>query len=271
MTWTTPAVDRRWERVVRTVANLLARERAVEGLYLAGSLVRGRDWFSDIDLGVATKDSAAAFEKVWRLRRLLGEQIGPPARVLERGWDHTRLLALLYGKSLFPPIGLEVDVAFSQLRYVGEQMPYAPCRLVFDRAGRLRRALAGLRRRKPAGESRRELAARMVWFGFYAHDALKAFGRRDLFNFQFLLEEMRGVLYHAAGERAGRPLFGSKRAGRYLLPGERKAIEASYREFTPQAVRRVARAYLACLAAVAPRLGLESDVRALERALEEVL
>jgi len=271
MTWTTPAADRRWERVVHAVVDGFVHERAVEGVYLSGSLVRGRDWFSDIDLGVASQNSVAAFQKVWALRQRLSEAVGPPVRLLERGWGHCRMVAILYGKSLFPPSGLQVDVVFSQLRHVGEQMPYERSRVLFDRSGRLRGALAARRRQKPALEIRQDLAERMLWFGFFVHDALKAYGRRDLFNFQFLLEQMRGAFYHAAGERSGRRVYGSKGAFRYVTPAERKAVEVSYREFTPQTVRRLARVYHACLATVVPRYGLQQEFNDLDRALEEML
>jgi predicted nucleotidyltransferase len=256
---------------VDAVVAVLSRERAVEGIYLSGSLVRMPDWFADVDLGVATKDSAAAFRQVWGLRERLAQVIGPPVRMLERGWAHTRMVALLYGKAQFPPIGLEVDLAVSQLRHVGEQMPHARYKIVLDRTGRLRRALARTPRRRPIQQIREALAERMTWFGFHVHDALKAYGRRDLFHFQFLLEQMRGALYHAAGERVGQPVYWSKWAIRYLAPAERKAVEASYREFTPQMVRRLARAYLSCLAVLAPRFGLEREVGELDRALAEIL
>ncbi len=111
----------------------------------------------------------------------------------------------------------------------------------------------------------------MVWFGFWVHDALKAYGRRDLFNFQYLLEQMRGVLYHAVGERAGRHVYWSKWAFRYMTSAERKVVEASYREFTPQTVRRLARTYQTTLAAIAPKYGLQQETNDLERALAEVL
>src|SRR3972149_1207242 len=127
---------------------------------------------------------------------------GAAVRVLERGWGHCRMVALLYGKSLFPPIGLQVDVVFSQIKHVGEQMPYTPHRVVLDRRGRLRRALGTLRRGQPPDEVRQELEQRMHWFAFFVHDALKAYGRRDLFNFQSLVEGMRQAVFHAVGARA---------------------------------------------------------------------
>src|SRR3990172_7062693 len=129
MTWATPAADGRGERVVDAIAKVLIREAAVEGVFLSGSLVAGRDWFSDIDLGVASRNSAEAFRMAWPRRGPIRRGVGPRGRVLERGWGHSRMAALLYGKSLFPPIGLQVDVVFSQIKHVGEQMPYTPHRV----------------------------------------------------------------------------------------------------------------------------------------------
>jgi len=271
MTWATPAADGRWERIVDAIAKVLVREAAVEGVFLSGSLVAGRDWFSDIDLGVASRNSAAAFRKAWSLRGPIGQAVGPPVRVLERGWGHCRMVALLYGKSLFPPIGLQVDVVFSQIKHVGEQMPYTPHRVVLDRRGRLRRALGTLRRRKPPDEMRQELEQRMHWFAFFVHDALKAYGRRDLFNFQSLVEGMRQAVFHAVGARAGRSIYGGKWAFRAMTASERSVVEASYREFTPQMVRRLARTYRASLAPVAARFGVGDELIALEEALAEIL
>lgn len=271
MTWAMPAAAARWERVVDAIVKVLARETAIDGVLLSGSLVQERDWFSDIDLGVASRNSAAAFRKAWSLRGPISQAVGPPVRVLERGWGHCRMVALLYGKSLFPPIGLQVDVVFSQIRHVGEQMPYTPQRVVFDRRGRLRRSLIALRRRKPPEEMRRELEQRMHWFAFLGHDALKAYGRRDLFNFQSLVEGMRQAVFHAVGVRAGRSIYGGKWAFRAMTPSERSVVEASYREFTPQMVRRLARTYRSCLAPIASRFGLPDELTALEDALAEIL
>src|SRR3989304_5938247 len=100
MTWATPAADGRWERVVDAIAKGLIREAAVEGVFLSGSLVAGRDWFSDIDLGVASRNSAAAFRKAWSLRGPISQAGGPPVRGLERGGGDCRMVALLYGKAL---------------------------------------------------------------------------------------------------------------------------------------------------------------------------
>ena len=36
MTWATPAAAARWERVVDAIAKVLAREAAVEGVFLSG-------------------------------------------------------------------------------------------------------------------------------------------------------------------------------------------------------------------------------------------
>ena len=99
---------------------------SVQGVYLSGSLAGAqRDVFSDIDLGIASRNSPDDFQA--GLRAALDDHYlyWTAAPLIERGWEHCQMVAALYGKSQFPPVGLEVDMAFSELQHVGEQMPYA--------------------------------------------------------------------------------------------------------------------------------------------------
>ena len=131
-----------WQVAVDAIVTELERASSVEGVFLSGSLVdRHRDAFSDVDLGVASRNGAAVFGETFALRHRLLIAAGRPVHRLERGWDHCRMVAALYGKAEYPPIGLEIDIVFSQLRHVAEQMPYAAYRVLFDRRAKLRSAL----------------------------------------------------------------------------------------------------------------------------------
>ena len=103
---------------------------SVEGAFLSGSLVNEfQDKYSDIDLGIATKNSVKAFNNAFTLRQELLAAVGQPTHSLDRGWGHCKMIAALFNKSQFPPIGLEIDIIFSQLRYVSEQMPFSDYRI----------------------------------------------------------------------------------------------------------------------------------------------
>lgn len=259
-------------RVIDLLVAHLENEPSVEGAFLAGSLVNeNRDEYSDVDLGVASADSQAAFEAAYALRGRLLAAVGEPVHAIERGWGHCQMVAALYGKSAFPPVGLEVDVVFSQLQHVGEQMPYAPYEVVFDRAGRLKPALDGLPRQPPSAEVKPELEAHMRGFPFAVHDALKAHGRGDSFCLQAVLEGMRQAIFHAAAARDGVPVYGAKRAYRHLSAFERRVIEDSYRDNTERSVQQLTRLYTNCLSEIQSDYQIEAAVEHLQNALLEIL
>lgn len=199
------------------LANKLATFPGVEGVFLSGSLANQfQDEFSDIDLGVATVNGAEALDEVFSLRHQLITAVGEPAHSLEQGWGHCKMIAALYGKSLFPPMGLEIDIIFSQLRHVSEQMPYAEYRIVYDRNGKLQPMLARIGRSRPGQDIEKEIAGHLAWFPFYMHDARKACRRGDRFQVQSLLEEIRKLIFFAAATRQGAQVYGVKRAYRFL-------------------------------------------------------
>jgi hypothetical protein len=260
----------------RAVVNLIMpyfeREPAVEGVYLAGSLInQHRDVFSDVDLGIATQDGQASLAQVYALYRPVMDAIGPVVHFIERGWDHCKLVAILYGKSQFPPVGLEVDLAFSQMQHVTEQMPYTHYEILLDRTGRLRAALDPITGDRPPGELVQAIRDQLRAYPFLTHDSLKASGRGDLFLFQTLLDAMRQGIFVVAAARRGKTVYGAKRAWLYLTGPEREIVEQSYRAFNRETVQRIAGLFLSCLDDLPPEYGLGPDVERLRAALGEIL
>ena len=111
---------------------------------------------------------------LFSLRHDLISMAGNPIHYLERDWEHCKMIAALFGKSQFPTIGLEIDIIFSQLQYVSEQMPYTEYRIVFDRNGKLQSTLTETSQSKQSKETEIEILQHLKWFPFYAHDAIKA-------------------------------------------------------------------------------------------------
>lgn len=260
------------EAAVDAIVAELAGAPSVEGAFLSGSLVdRDLDDFSDVDLGVASRDDAEAFGEAFDLRHRLLAAAGRPVHRLERGWDHCRMVAALYGKAEYPPIGLEIDIVFSQLRHVGEQMPFAESRVLFDRRGELRRALDGLATARPQTEIEADILRHLAWFPFHVHDAVKACRRGDGFQVQSMLEEMRTMVFFAAATRRGERVFGAKRAHRYLSQAEGAALEASYLRSDEDVVARLARLYLGIVEELEPAYGIAGEVERLRLAMRVLL
>jgi predicted nucleotidyltransferase len=149
----------RLETVVEGLVERLQAEPSVAGAFLGGSLAAGRaDDFSDVDLAVVA--AAGREEEAWGLRGDLAAIPGLPLRTLERSWPGARMVACLYGPQAYPPLGLEVDLAFCALAEVDAPMPYAPSRIVLDRSGGLARAVAAAapRRAGALGKGRTAMA-----------------------------------------------------------------------------------------------------------------
>lgn len=261
-----------WQEHVERIVRRLEVEPGIEGAFLGGSLVTGReDEFSDIDLGVVTGNRPEDLQQAFSLRQGLAAVIGEPELHLERRWEHSLMIALLYGPGRFPPIGFELDLFFGQLQHLSELMPGARFRVVFDRAGRLRPALEALSRARLEGEVRSELLEQMQACPFDLYHAAKAQARGDLFNYQSVMERVRSAICAAAAGRAGTVIRGCKWAGRYLSPAEREAVQRSYHEFEPETIRRLAGIYLLLLAEIQHRYGIEGEVQRLQRVLSRVL
>jgi len=273
-----PAISRRTkslsdhQTIIQTIVSQLEGEESVEGAFLSGSLVNeDRDDFSDVDLGIATKNSLEDFDRGHSLRHQIMAAIGQPLHFLERGWAHCKMVAILYGNSEFPPIGIEVDIIFSQLQHVSEQMPYAEYEVVFDRSGKLKEELDKLPRLKPAQEIEHELRQHMSWCPFYIHDAVKAQKRGDLANFQSLMDEIRKLLFYAATVRNGKTQIGSKRGLKHLLSEEKETVENSYHEFKEGTIRRLVDSYLARLDTLKGHYEITQEFYAFQKSIQEIL
>ena len=262
----------KWQAAVASIVAELERASSVEGAYLSGSLVDGNlDDLSDVDLGVASRNGAEVFGEAYDLRHRLLAAAGRPVHRLERGWDHCRMVAALYGKAEYPPIGLEIDLVFSQLRHVGEQMPFAEYRVLFDRRGRLRHALDGLGTARPQTEIEADILRHLIAFPFHVHDAIKACRRGDGFQVQSMLEAMRTMIFFAAATRRGERVFGAKRAHRCLAAAERAVLEASYLRSDEDVVARLARLYLGIIEELEPAYRIAHEVDSLHAALRELV
>ncbi len=261
-----------YQEALTTIITRLETISGIDGAFLAGSLVNEyQDDLSDIDLGIATKNSAKAFGRAFALRHELIAVVGQPIYYLERDWGHCKMIAALFGKSQFPPIGLEIDIIFSQLQYVSEQMPYSKYRVVYDLNGRLQSALARISQSKPSQEIENEIVQHLKWFPFYSYDALKAWKRNDLFQAQSLLEEMRKLIFFAAAIRQGEQIFGSKRAYRYLSITERQILEDSYRRSDENMVAQLTQLYLECVTALQSNYRIRDHVENYKIVVKELL
>ena len=130
------------EEALHMIVMMLRNEPAVEGAFLGGSLANeDKDEYADIDLGIAAGGSDDALNAAWALRDRIVRLVGAPAHLAERSWDHCRMVAVLYPKTQFALIGLELDLIFSQVQHVGEQMPFSEYQIIFDRGGQLNAAL----------------------------------------------------------------------------------------------------------------------------------
>ncbi len=262
----------KYEEILDTLVSKLETVPSVEGAFLSGSLVNQyQDEFSDIDLGITSRNSAKALDSIFSSYHQLMAAVGTPVHSLERGWGHCKMVAALYGKSQFPPIGLEIDFIFSQLRHVSEQMPYAEYKVVFDRNGGLGPALKKLSPIKPSDENKQELVQHLKWYPFYVHDTLKAHKRGDMFQFQSLLEEMRKLVFFAIATHKGKLIYGSKRAYRYLSANERQIIVDSYQTFDRKSIDQLTYLYIEHLQSLQANYAITSSLERLQSALRELL
>jgi predicted nucleotidyltransferase len=242
------------EDALHKIVMMLRSQPAVEGAFLGGSLANeDKDEYADIDLGIAAGNSDDAMNAAWALRDRIIRLVGAPAHVAERSWDHCRMTAVLYSRTQFAPIGLELDLIVSRLEHVGEQMPYSEYQIIFDRAGQLNAALDKQTRFYTRAVVERMLSHHLNTFPFHLHAALKAHLRGDAFDLQSQLEEMRKLLYQAAAVREKALLHGSRRASRYLSPAEQHIVEQSFIHPSRESIQRMAEAYSHCLNAVRAR------------------
>ena len=197
--------------------------------------------------------------------------VGEPVHFIERGWADCQMVAALYGKDRFPPIGLEVDVVFSQLRHVTQRMPYAPYRIVYDRRGALEAELGKLLLARPDEETREELLRHIRSFPFYLHDVQKAIRRGDVFLARALLAVMVEAVVAVAAVRRGCVAFGVKRAARYLSESEQRLLGSAGGAVTAEGVGQIARLFDRCLAEVQDDYHLRPEAERLRQAIDALL
>jgi hypothetical protein len=232
----------RLETVVEGLVERLQGEPSVAGAFLGGSLAAGRaDDLSDVDLAVVAVEGRE--EEAWGLRGDLAAIPGPPLWTLERAWPGARMVACLYSPQTYPPLGLEVDIAFCALAEVDAPMPYAPTRIVLDRSGRLARALAAVPTAPTEAFLQEEVERRRTWFAFYAHDALVAERRGDLPQLAFLLGQMVEAIVAAAAARHGALGVWAKGGPRWLAPRELDVIQAALRAPGREAVQQLSQLF----------------------------
>ena len=257
--------------VVEQIVAYLRNEPLIEGAFLAGSLLdHDHDEYADVDLGIASALGKTALQAAYDLRHGIAAAVGAPVHHIERGWQHCQMIALLYGKTAFPPLGLEVDIIFSELRHVGEQMPYVPYEVVLDRSGRLKAALDRLPKEQPVDEVWASVYALGEGMPFFVHDALKAARRGDWFYLQQVLESMRQAIFQAAAAKNGTAVHGAKRAYRHLSQSERLVVRDSYSDDSPRSVERLAQLYVECISRVGADHRMAAAVEQLQRTLQEV-
>jgi predicted nucleotidyltransferase len=230
------------EAVVERLVERLRGEPAVEGAFLGGSLAAGRaDDLSDVDLAVVAAEGRE--EEAWGLRGKLAGVPGPPLRTLERSWPGARMIACLYGPEAYPPLGLEVDIAFATLAEVAAPMPYAPARVVLDRTGRVAEALEAVPAAPTAAFLASEVEQRRSWFAFYVHDAQVAERRGDLPQLAFLTGQMVEAIVAVAAAGHGALGVWAKGGPRWLAPEDLGVVEAAVRAPGGESVQRLCRLF----------------------------
>ena len=257
--------------VVSMVVKQIGSEAGIEGAFLAGSAAgKSRDEYSDVDICIATADTLKDLRKAYGLREDIFNAVGQPLSLMELELEHAKLTGAVYGKSLFPPVGLRVDLVFCQLKYAAEQMPHSEYQLLFDRSGLLKTALAKRAARKPKDEIEQELRQRLAEFSFYLHGAACAFGRNDRASIHTQAEQLRVAIYGAAAVRAGSYAHGAKRGLAHLTPDEKWVLEHSYHPVTRRTIRQLIDLYVACLTDIQAEYGLEDALARFEQSLPEL-
>lgn len=269
-----PAEGESMERheALSEIGGVLQTISGIEGAFLGGSLAnQSADDLSDIDLGIATQNSAEALGAVHASFPLLVAGLGVPLVCLDREWQHCKMVAALYGRSRFPPLGLEIDCVFSQLRHVSEQMPYSDFKIIFDRGGNLESALSKLDRRRPRREVERQLERQMTWCVFSLHDGVKACRRGDVFQGRSLIEEVRELIFFAAAVRSGAYIYGAKRAHEYLSAGEKRLVASSYAQCDEDTIKKLMVLYIQLLSDLRAEYHIAEGVEHLRRAVQQLL
>ncbi len=260
------------QAVLGIVSDTLRAEPGIVGAFVLSPVVE-KDCHdtNSVDVGVVTKDTLKDLRKAVGLYEDLLNAIGTPVYLMEREREHGREVRALYGRSAFPPLGLCVSLAFSQLKYVVEQAPCCGYQMLFDRSGAVARQLAEAQPEHPPEAIALELKQQLSDYPFHLHDAARALTHKDRASAQSAIEQMRKSIYYAAAVRAGQHAHGARRGWHSLAPGEKWVLEHSYQHVTLRSVERLTDLYIACLTDLQGAYPIEQDVERLKQAVPELL
>ncbi len=262
-----------FSKVVNSVIQQIKDETAVEGVFLFGSAAANKqDDYSDLAIGIATRDNVKDYRKAYGLSEDIFNAIGKRIGLQEQDQEHTHTANALFGKTAYPPLGLKVDLLFSQLKHLADKMPQSSELIAFDRNA----GLASLLDKHAKSKSKDDIAAKLKEnlneFPFYLYDAVRAFGRKDHARVQSSAEEMRKAIYHVAAVRAGRSGHGSSGQGlANLAPGEKWVVEHSYQTCTRKTVQKLTELYVACFADIQTIYHIEPEVAVLQQSLTDLI
>ncbi|MFX1538816.1 MAG: hypothetical protein ACFFDI_31900, partial [Promethearchaeota archaeon] len=240
----------------------------VNGIFLSGSLAnKNQDAYSDIDIGVTTKNSLKDFEKVYASRHQIVRTVKGFSHSLDRGWGNCKMIAALYNSTEYPPIGLEIDIIFSEIHHVKEQMPYAKYKVLFDASGELEELLSNIPQIRPKSDIRSELKQYFSSLPFYVYDAIKAHHRNDMFLCQNLLEEIRKMIYFVIALSNNRYVYGAKRAMQSMTQKEIQIIKDSYKSNELKVLHSLLNLFLKHLKKIRLKFEVENEARTLFKVL----
>lgn len=230
--------------VTAAVVKALEANEDVEGAFVFGARANThRDAFSDVEIGIVAKNTAAALNNLTGASETLLSAVGKPVQIVRTVEKHTESASALYGKDTFPPVGLEVRLVFGQMRYLQEMLPYTDTEILLDKSGKLAPALDKLRHTRPTEETERAIKAQVSTYAFAVQDALKAYEREADFDLQAMLEDLRERLFFAAAARFGGQVEGAKRASRFLSAEEHALVAESYQAPTLDTIRKLNELY----------------------------
>lgn len=259
-------------KVVNIAVEKVKDEPAVEGLFLFGSFAsKTQDEFSDIDIGIATRDTVKDYRKAFGMSDDIFSAIGRRIGLLDDEQEHTHMTSALYGKSEFPPLGLRVDLLFGQLKHLAEKIPGEPGNIVFDRSGGLAAWLEKRAKTRTKDDIADCLRQSMNAFPFYVYDVARAFGRRDRARAQSTADQMRKAIFRVAAVRAGHGGNGGPYGLMDLKPGEKWIVEQTYQVCTRRTVQKLTELYMTCLADVQGAYRIEDEVSAIQHSLIDII
>jgi len=244
----------------------------VTKVFLFGSVAaKKNDDYSDIDIGIATKDTIKDYRKAYGLSASIFDAIGRRISLLEEEQEHTRMSSALFGRVEYPPLGLKVDLLFSQMKHLVDKMPHAADFIVFDRSGGLASLVEKHAKSKSKDDIVHKLKENLSEYPFFVYDVVRAFGRKDHARVQSTAEQMRKAIFHVAAVRAGHPMNGRAYGLANLAPGEKWVVEHSYQTCTRKTVEKLTELYVACLADIKSAYHIEDEVNAFEQSLSDLL